>query len=123
RRGAAGDHPAAPRVRPGVRAGGAGADARGAGRVRDGPGDHPVRVDPVDQRRRRSGDRDALLDPPARLPPAPLTAGPLSSTGRLVSTPPPPTGRAVSTSTTRTGPAVSTSTTRTGRPAVVRAQG
>ena len=45
---------------------GSGLDRRGARRGRPGLLDRPVRLDPVDQRRRRGRDRDARLDSSAR---------------------------------------------------------
>ena len=55
------------RVRARLRPGRPGSDRRHAGRLRDDVVDRAVRLDPVDQRRRRGRDCDAHVDPPARV--------------------------------------------------------
>ena len=49
-----------------VRTGGSGSVGAGACRGGAGVVDQPVRLDPIDQRRRRIGDRDAHVDPTTR---------------------------------------------------------
>ena len=63
---AAGDRGAAAALRAAVRSGGRGADPGGGGGRRPGAGHRPVRLDALDQRRRRGGDRHARVDPRAR---------------------------------------------------------
>ena len=79
----------APPVRARLRSGGPGPVRADARRVRGRAAHRAVRLDPLDQRRRRGGDRDARLGAPARLRPA----GELSPGGR---------GRASATAPRRT---------------------
>ncbi len=74
-------------LRPRLRPGGPRAVGADAGRLRGRAPHRAVRLDPLDQRRRGRGDRDARVGPPPRLRPAPLTSPPTTPSSAHFPTP------------------------------------